>query len=361
MENSLNKKRHRHGEKKDLEAQTNEDETNIIKSNDLYLIKTKSEEFFIKKHKNQPLNIEVKYTSKLLNSDNTLNQTTDFLSLIKRIQKEKNNEISINNSKFGFGNYTKFYFDNYLSPYKSKVIFQEEWIKDKVCLDIGSGDGSLLLIIALIYKPKSIEAIDIDPSMVKKAIEYLKFIKDRKENGVSDDIELVEEVIKRNNHISCSKTGRLDTNIRSNTSNNSSSNIVQDEDIETNQNPKSKSYSDKSLNNTKQNKDIEKIKLINTISNTKELSKEGHKESQHIKSILDKISAMPLSFLMKDNLLYNTHSKKSPKVSHINVDKLQSSISNNLPNLYNSNNNGSKTEVNFPDKNNPTITNIPYI
>lgn len=46
---------------------------------------------------------------------------------------------------------------------------------NKRCLDIGCNDGSLTIMLAIKYFPENIVGIDIDYSLINKAIHNLKY------------------------------------------------------------------------------------------------------------------------------------------------------------------------------------------
>jgi 7SK snRNA methylphosphate capping enzyme len=53
---------------------------------------------------------------------------------------------------------------------------EDEWFKNKRCLDIGCNDGTLTVLIAHHFQPKLIEGIDIDYQLIKIAIKNVKHI-----------------------------------------------------------------------------------------------------------------------------------------------------------------------------------------
>jgi 7SK snRNA methylphosphate capping enzyme len=100
-------------------------------------------------------------------------------------EKIKNDDIHdiINKSKdYIFGNYNKFYYNKFLENFKDSRInhLENEWFKNKRCLDIGCNDGTLTLLIAHHFEPKLIEGIDIDYQLIKTAIKNVKHIQRNK-------------------------------------------------------------------------------------------------------------------------------------------------------------------------------------
>ncbi|KAL6636384.1 Bicoid-interacting protein 3-domain-containing protein [Neocallimastix sp. 'constans'] len=84
----------------------------------------------------------------------------------------------LKNNKFIYGNYEHYYrYRNKSSiPIDPRIeLFEEEWFKDKICLDVGCNSGFLTTSIAMLFEPKLIEGVDIDPHLIKKAQNYLIF------------------------------------------------------------------------------------------------------------------------------------------------------------------------------------------
>jgi ribosomal protein L11 methylase PrmA len=92
--------------------------------------------------------------------------------------KKQDLKEEVTNQEFSFGNYDKYYYRRYLEALKDPRmgIFKEEWFKDKKCLDIGCNIGTLTIMIAVMYQPDIIDAVDIDYRLVKKAIKNMKYV-----------------------------------------------------------------------------------------------------------------------------------------------------------------------------------------
>ena len=98
------------------------------------------------------------------------NNTEFFLQFKEKIPIEKFH-------KNYFGNYKSFYYNRYLDLYKNNkenFVFDENFFKDKVILDIGCNIGTLTILIANYYNPKFIQGIDIDPNLIKEALNQCK-------------------------------------------------------------------------------------------------------------------------------------------------------------------------------------------
>ncbi|ORX60994.1 hypothetical protein BCR36DRAFT_341114 [Piromyces finnis] len=102
----------------------------------------------------------------------------------------------IKSNKFIYGNYEHYYgYRNKSSiPIDPRIeLFNEEWFHNKKCLDVGCNSGFLTVSLAMLFEPKIIEGVDIDPHLIKKAQNYLIFrnsliknqdIKENKEQNI---------------------------------------------------------------------------------------------------------------------------------------------------------------------------------
>ena len=84
----------------------------------------------------------------------------------------------VNSSQpFRFGNYDKYYSFRYKDRFQDSRlhILKKDYFLNKDCLDIGCNDGSLTIMLAIKYFPKSMLGIDIDFKLINKAIDNLQF------------------------------------------------------------------------------------------------------------------------------------------------------------------------------------------
>ncbi|KAJ3090944.1 hypothetical protein HK102_002150 [Quaeritorhiza haematococci] len=79
---------------------------------------------------------------------------------------------------FAFGNYDQYY--GYRNASQSRIdprllLFQRQWFEGKRVLDVGCNAGFITINIAMLFRPRWIEGVDIDPGLVRKAQSYLGF------------------------------------------------------------------------------------------------------------------------------------------------------------------------------------------
>ncbi len=314
MEFALKKKRYRQNDK-EYEDLRDTNYTNSNSTPDELLVRSKTKSEILLKNKKsftfeKNLN-NYKYTSQIITKDKKLIPNHKQLEDLKtRLSKQKNNEVDYNKIKYGFGNYVKYYYNRYLEAFKntSTKILEEEWIKGKKCLDIGCNGGTLTLIIAIIYQPEIIQGIDIDPSLIKRAINYMKFVIERNFNSnyvIKDilsrnelrknDISYSQKELKKSiNSIKCSNNGEKTLN-----------NI---------ENPENEDLKQENGNN-EINENLEKLKKMqDNLGSMKSLN-----NNQNLKVILNKINSMPKSFL--NFLTINNDIYKKEKLNNINNPK----------------------------------------
>ena len=181
MNHLLKKKRYRPN-KKGLDYKHDESQSNPIKDNGEVEKKNgKDRDNYKRSNFNEKKMNYSRYTSRILTSDNKLiEDCKEFEAFKATLKKERDNSTNSNNSLYGNGNNIKHYYNRYLEAFKDRtfLLFSEEWIKDKKCLDIGCNDGTLTLIIAISYQPEHIVGIDFDQSLINKAISNRKFVID---------------------------------------------------------------------------------------------------------------------------------------------------------------------------------------
>lgn len=89
--------------------------------------------------------------------------------------------------KFQFGNYDKYYSIRYKEKWQDgrMAILKPNYFLNKECLDIGCNDGSFTLMLAIRFFPKHITGIDIDYTLINKAVQNLQNL--IKEHGYSPE------------------------------------------------------------------------------------------------------------------------------------------------------------------------------
>jgi len=377
-------------------------------------------------------NNNVKYVSKLITKEKELVEGNKELEVLKKtLENEKINKID---NKVGFNN-IKHYYNRYLEAFKDKSIIEEVWIKDKKCLDIGCNDGTLTFIYAIVYQAESIEAIDIDRSIINKAISNRKFIIDTnftpekseknclvmvdkdKGLGINKSNNIIENSVSsintknteitntkshcnesdhtnhtdKTNHIEYTKNTNLSkTEVNNETQNVIADRIINEENVDNSENlnkleevkqqDKEKvqeqlvvdkhensdnittftkintTNTSNTTDNNKINTDIntEKIinitdKVVNNINNT-ESFKLNLKKNFEVKSLLQKISKMPKSFLM--NKHYKNTINLKNKSNNINKEDNQNNNKDNSNNINKDNPNKINKDINKYIKNN---------
>jgi 7SK snRNA methylphosphate capping enzyme len=132
---------------------------------------------------------------------NEISSNEDFWNKIK---SERIPDILVKDKTFSFGNYNRLYYKKYLESMKDERlgVLKKDWFEDKKCLDIGCNDGTLTLMIGLLYEPKIIEGIDIDYRLIKTAVKNMKSVA---RNNLSDEyihnLILADESNRKDNNI----------------------------------------------------------------------------------------------------------------------------------------------------------------
>lgn len=133
----------------------------------------------------------------------------ESLSNEKKLQENKMllNTKEIENHKFfdfKFGNYERFYYNKFLEGFNEERLkyFDEGWIKNKKCLDIGCNNGILTILISINFQPRSIEGIDIDPKLIKKAIKcYKHVLRNNFNKDLIDKLLIINKKIEKKNNV----------------------------------------------------------------------------------------------------------------------------------------------------------------
>ena len=89
---------------------------------------------------------------------------------------EKTATKSSKNSRFRYGNYSRYYGYRGSSREQDERLgcMKKEWFADKDCLDIGCNIGHVTLCIGRDFEPKSIVGVDIDNSLISVAKKNVK-------------------------------------------------------------------------------------------------------------------------------------------------------------------------------------------
>lgn len=97
--------------------------------------------------------------------------------LLEKMTSKTPIELVKESQPFRFGNYDKYYSFRYKDRFQDSRlhILNKDYFLNKDCLDIGCNDGSLTIMLAIKYFPKSMLGIDIDFKLINKAIDNLQF------------------------------------------------------------------------------------------------------------------------------------------------------------------------------------------
>ena len=175
----------------------------------------KNEKEFIQKKRNREINEQKENNNKEIIENSFPLNIQNFPKFSEEINYIKNNtefflqfKEKIPIEKFHknyFGNYKSFYYNRYLDLFKNdkeNFIFDENFFKDKVILDIGCNIGTLTILIANYYNPKFIQGIDIDSSLIKEALNQCKKTSKIKYFSMiySEAIKINDKKIENNNN-----------------------------------------------------------------------------------------------------------------------------------------------------------------
>ena len=137
---------------------------------------------YLKKHKSE----ESEESDAINKSKPFEEQYNEFLSQHKSFfetLKHENSVVLVKSSPYqSFGNYVNYYTlrcKHHWDDPRASVI-KREWIYNRKCLDIGSNEGILTIILAVRYLPKVIIGCDIDYTLINKAISHIRSLEKNK-------------------------------------------------------------------------------------------------------------------------------------------------------------------------------------
>ncbi|KAK3235534.1 hypothetical protein CYMTET_54270 [Cymbomonas tetramitiformis] len=91
---------------------------------------------------------------------------------------------------FRYGNYSSYYgyrIGSALEDDPRLSVFERHWFEGRRCIDIGCNDGLITLSVAMRFLCSSIQGIDIDPSLIRKAQRSLGMVQQDLASSVRDE------------------------------------------------------------------------------------------------------------------------------------------------------------------------------